>query len=794
MKCSMKRVSILLSGVGAGLYPILSCALGLGDLQVDSRLNQPLRAHIEISDVSEEEWRQIHARLAQQGEDTLLRTTLDSIVFRATEDASHRHFVELRSNDPITEPLFDLSVEVAGQTVQVIRNYSVFLDPPGRDEVGSSGVTVAGNGTQAVMSPSVATVASTGEAPTQSAGAGGANARSAAHTAARRSTAGGAATRGDAGAGSRAAASRGAANAGEGTTARGSVSAGVNQQVGLQAGAVYTVVQSDTLERIVRRLGARTVAAKNQQMQWVFEHNPAAFYGSIDRLRAGAQLTLPEQGAAAPVAANRADAANAPAVVKGPEAQPTPVAAGGQKVTAADDQVLQAQLAGQVSTLQQSLAKMQATIEAQDAQIADLNRKIAARLEQQRAERATSALAARIAPEVASASDDAAQRPGAATSGDDTSVVKRAPRWSARRATYYWGGALGGAAILVAVLATVSRRRREVEEQYTPRYPLVEDSPFRYRATLESPPAPPPAKQPVRQPEPAMRKSNGGVQVEESPLPRHQSGEDESGLESWSTQTALLLSELPAADDTQPFMMAPHDDVEPEIANKRPSYTSNAEEPTAKLQAMETHTVELQTTGELMSPEELAEAELLGMDALDGPGHGRQADSLVAGGANRAANAAARDTEAENARTQEIGSRDLLAAETLTTVTNPGVMRTEEMDLALEQLREAQMSTTEIKAAELRRDRAAASKEVAEILEASLNYEPDRVDIKLKLLEIYHHEALGNRDNFRSLLGKLAKDSRLLSPAQREHVEALQRTLNDGKQDADSSFVAEVAI
>src|SRR5215469_9687692 len=134
MKCSMKRAFTLVSGVGASIYPMLSCALGLGELQVDSRLNQPLRAHIEISDVSEEEWRQIHARLAQEGEDggALLRTVLDSIVFRTTEDASHRHFVEVSSRDPITEPLFDLSVEVAGQTAQVIRNYSVFLDPPGR--------------------------------------------------------------------------------------------------------------------------------------------------------------------------------------------------------------------------------------------------------------------------------------------------------------------------------------------------------------------------------------------------------------------------------------------------------------------------------------------------------------------------------------------------------------------------------------------------------------------------------------------------------------------------------------
>jgi hypothetical protein len=164
-----------------------------------------------------------------------------------------------------------------------------------------------------------------------------------------------------------------------------------------------------------------------------------------------------------------------------------------------------------------------------------------------------------------------------------------------------------------------------------------------------------------------------------------------------------------------------------------------------------------------------------------GTGRGGQGESHRGAGADRTA------SSDDDARTVEIGSEELLAAEALSP-TNP------EAGMDLAQLRAAQMSTTEIQAAELRRERTAASKEVAEILEASLNYEPDRVDIKLKLLEIYHHEALGNRENFRSLLNKLAKDSRLLSPAQRQHVETLQRTLNDGKQDVDSSFVAEVAI
>jgi len=83
----------------------------------------------------------------------------------------------------------------------------------------------------------------------------------------------------------------------------------------------------------------------------------------------------------------------------------------------------------------------------------------------------------------------------------------------------------------------------------------------------------------------------------------------------------------------------------------------------------------------------------------------------------------------------------------------------------------------------------ATNKEIVKALESSLDYHPERVDIQLKLLEIYHHEALDNRENFQSMLRKVA-DLKNLSPAQRLHVEMLQRTLQDG----DSSLVAEEEI
>jgi hypothetical protein len=127
-----KTLSTLLAGLGVGLFPTLSFGLGLGDIQIESRLNQRLHARIEVVDVSDEEWKQIRARIAPRtllSEAAVHPEVLESLDLRAIEAANHEHFIEVTSANVLTEPLFDLPVAVAGSSLQVVRNYSVLLDP-----------------------------------------------------------------------------------------------------------------------------------------------------------------------------------------------------------------------------------------------------------------------------------------------------------------------------------------------------------------------------------------------------------------------------------------------------------------------------------------------------------------------------------------------------------------------------------------------------------------------------------------------------------------------------------------
>jgi hypothetical protein len=122
----------VMAGLGATLLPLLSFGLGLGDIQVESQLNQPLYARVEVVNVSDDDWRQIRARIAPRtllSEGALHPEVLASLTLRTIDDSKGRHFIEVKSGEVLTEPLFDLPVEVAGQSLQVVRNYSVLLDP-----------------------------------------------------------------------------------------------------------------------------------------------------------------------------------------------------------------------------------------------------------------------------------------------------------------------------------------------------------------------------------------------------------------------------------------------------------------------------------------------------------------------------------------------------------------------------------------------------------------------------------------------------------------------------------------
>jgi pilus assembly protein FimV len=110
-------------------------ALGLGEIHVDSALNEPLAAEIDIVGASADDLAGLTATIANK--ETFVRfgadrpAFLSSATFKVSQDAKGRPVLAIRSTDSFTEPLVNLVVDLRWHNGEVIRQYSLLLDPAG---------------------------------------------------------------------------------------------------------------------------------------------------------------------------------------------------------------------------------------------------------------------------------------------------------------------------------------------------------------------------------------------------------------------------------------------------------------------------------------------------------------------------------------------------------------------------------------------------------------------------------------------------------------------------------------
>jgi pilus assembly protein FimV len=108
-------------------------ALGLGEIRLDSALNAPMRAQIELLSATPEELENLQVGLASQ--ETFERYGLDrpyylqDLRFEVVESGSS-NYISVTSTKPITEPFLTFLVEAMWSRGRLLREYTVLLDPP----------------------------------------------------------------------------------------------------------------------------------------------------------------------------------------------------------------------------------------------------------------------------------------------------------------------------------------------------------------------------------------------------------------------------------------------------------------------------------------------------------------------------------------------------------------------------------------------------------------------------------------------------------------------------------------
>ncbi len=267
----MRRHLPRLLMTGALLSPASLYALGLGEIRLNSALNQPFDADIELIAPTNEELSNLKIGLASN--DLFSRYGLDRPQFLSTFEFSVARrrdgnaSIKVTSNRSVTEPFVTLLVEASWGRGRLLREYTVLLDPPAfspSQPEATAPVAAPASGARnerieraPAEQPSrpAATPAPSAPAtvPSPRAGSTGAEARD-----------------------------RPRNEAPE-----------VSSDVPTTGS--YTVERNDTLWRIASKARpGSSPSVINKTMIALFRANPAAFGGNINRLRAGSILRIPE--------------------------------------------------------------------------------------------------------------------------------------------------------------------------------------------------------------------------------------------------------------------------------------------------------------------------------------------------------------------------------------------------------------------------------------------------------------------------------------------------------------------
>jgi len=363
------------------LSPALSWGLGLGEIHLNSALNEPMNAEIDLIAAGPEELSALRASLAPK--DAFTRYGIDrppflsTLTFKVGKSRDGRDVLQVRSTDSIPEPFVTFLVEVNWARGRLMREYTVLLDPPvyTPGERASSAAPVAG----AITSPAPS-------APSARARPTPAPAAAPAPTADATSVAKPSASRGRTGrSGSRSSAAGTASPSPSAPSASGADSTASSAP---NPDGTYKVTQGDTLTKIARSLHAGGKGDIDQTMIAMYRANPEAFGGNINILRRGAVLRVPggddiaalNQSEAMSEVHRQMDAwrGNSASAPSGHLRLVTPGAGGGTSNSASDSASSgEAQaLKGRVKDLEGQLADAHRLLDLKNNELSELQRKL----------------------------------------------------------------------------------------------------------------------------------------------------------------------------------------------------------------------------------------------------------------------------------------------------------------------------------------------------------------------------------------------------------------------------------
>lgn len=117
-----------------GAFASQSFAMGLGEIRLHSTLNQPLHAEIELLSPTAVDLNDLHAALASN--EAYVKAGVEraffhtKMRFEVVKRADGSAAIKITSREPVREPYLDFLLEATWGSGQVLREYTVLVDPP----------------------------------------------------------------------------------------------------------------------------------------------------------------------------------------------------------------------------------------------------------------------------------------------------------------------------------------------------------------------------------------------------------------------------------------------------------------------------------------------------------------------------------------------------------------------------------------------------------------------------------------------------------------------------------------
>lgn len=261
-------------------------ALALGRVTVQSALGEPLRAEIDVPQITPEEVSSLRANIAEppvfrdKGLD--YSQALSGVTITLQRRPNGSYFLQLASDRPVNDPFVDVILDAIWQSGRVQRDFTMLFDPPAATRQSAPSAPIA-----AQVTPAAPAQRST---PAPAAAAPAPAARPAARRAPAPST-GGAAT------------ARAPAPAAAPAPARAPAAPTLS---GESSGKRVTVQSGDTAGRIASANKPASVSL-DQMLVAMLRANPDAFVdNNVNRLKSGAVLDMPSGDQASGIAPEEA--------------------------------------------------------------------------------------------------------------------------------------------------------------------------------------------------------------------------------------------------------------------------------------------------------------------------------------------------------------------------------------------------------------------------------------------------------------------------------------------------------